>query len=558
MTAINENHSHFIHKVIEEDIRTHVYSRPIATRFPPEPNGYLHIGSAFAIITNAELARQYEGIFNLRMDDTNPLKESMEYVHSIIEDIEWLGYRPQLYFGSDYAEYYYEAAIRLIRKNKAYVCDLTPEEMTLYRGTLTEPGTDSPYRNRSVEDNLKLLEDMRAGEYAAGTRVLRAKIDMTSANMTLRDPVLYRIIHASHYRTETQWCIYPMYDFAHPIQDMLEGITHSLCSIEFKEHRPLYEWILSELEVNEPPKQREFGRLNITGVVTSKRYLRELVEGGYVDSWDDPRLPTLQGLRRRGYTPESIHSFFREIGMIRTSSTVDIAMLEHAIRRDLKPNTRSAMVVLDPIKVIITNYPADTVEWLTVENNMENEEMGTRELPFTRELWIEREDFMEEPIRGFHRLSPGMEVRLKGAYFIRCEHVVRDPSSGEVVELHCTYDPATRSGSGFNSRKVKATLHWVSAAHGIRIETHLYDSLLRESDETPVDPADWQNRINPESLIRVTGSIGEPSLLEASAGDRFQFIRHGYFCVDNKYTTADRPVFNRIVSLKDPWKGNKR
>ncbi|WP_082472242.1 glutamine--tRNA ligase/YqeY domain fusion protein [Paenibacillus bovis] len=558
MTIMNENHSHFIHKVIEEDIRNHVYSRPIATRFPPEPNGYLHIGSAFAIITNAELARQYEGVFKLRMDDTNPLKESMEYVHSIVEDIEWLGYRPQLHFGSDYAEYYYEAAIRLIRKNKAYVCDLTPEEMTLYRGTLTEPGINSPYRNRSVEENLALLADMRAGQNDAGTRVLRAKIDMASPNMTLRDPVLYRIIHAPHYRTGTEWCIYPMYDFAHPIQDMLEGITHSLCSIEFKEHRPLYEWVLHELEVKEPPKQREFGRLNITGVVTSKRYLRELVEGGYVDGWDDPRLPTLQGMRRRGYTPESIHSFFREIGMIRTSSTVDMSMLEHTIRQNLKPGTRSAMVVMDPIKVVITNYPANKTEWLTIENNAENEEMGTRELPFTRELWIEREDFMEEPIRGFHRLSPGVEVRLKGAYFIRCEHIVHDPFSGEIVELHCTYDPATRSGSGFTDRKVKATLHWVSAAHGVSIEAHLYSSLLREPDAVSTGTVDWQERINPESLIRMIGCIAEPSLLQASAGDRFQFIRHGYFCVDSNYTTAERPVFNRIVSLKDFWKGNKR
>ncbi|WP_046214042.1 glutamine--tRNA ligase/YqeY domain fusion protein [Paenibacillus wulumuqiensis] len=557
MSTVNENNTHFIHKVIEEDIREQAYHRPIATRFPPEPNGYLHIGSAFAIITNAELARQYKGLFKLRMDDTNPLKESMEYVHSIIDDIKWLGYDPEVHFGSDYGEHYYEAAIRLIRKGKAYVCDLPPDEMARYRGTLTEPGMNSPYRDRSVDENLALLAGMRAGKDAAGSRVLRAKIDMASPNMTLRDPVLYRIIHAPHYRTGEAWCIYPMYDFAHPIEDALEGITHSLCSIEFKEHRPLYEWVLNELDINEPPKQREFGRLNITGAVTSKRYLRELVEGGYVDGWDDPRLPTLQGLRRRGFTSESIRSFFREIGMIRTSSTVDIAMLEHSIRQDLKPHTRSAMVILDPVKVIITNYPADKTEWLTVENNAENEDMGTRELPFTRELWIEREDFMEEPVRGFHRLSPGVEVRLKGAYFIRCEHVVRDVSSGEITELHCTYDPATRSGSGFNARKVKATLHWVSAAHGVKVETHLYDRLLREPDTIPAENADWQNRINPDSLIRLTGSIAEPSLGEAAIGDRFQFIRHGYFVVDSKYSTAKRLVFNRIVSLKDSWKGGK-
>ncbi|WP_458122263.1 glutamine--tRNA ligase/YqeY domain fusion protein [Paenibacillus sp. Z6-24] len=557
MSTVNENNTHFIHKVIEEDIRAASYSRPIATRFPPEPNGYLHIGSAFAIITNAELARQYGGLFKLRMDDTNPLKESMEYVHSIIDDIKWLGYDPEVHFGSDYGEHYYEAAIRLIRKGKAYVCDLPPDEMARYRGTLTEPGINSPYRDRSVDENLALLAGMRAGKDAAGSRVLRTKIDMASPNMTLRDPVLYRIIHAPHYRTGEAWCIYPMYDFAHPIQDALEGITHSLCSIEFKEHRPLYEWVLDELDINEPPKQREFGRLNITGAVTSKRYLRELVEGGYVDGWDDPRLPTLQGLRRRGFTPESIRSFFREIGMIRTSSTVDIAMLEHSIRQDLKPHTRSAMVILDPVKVIITNYPADKTEWLTVENNAENEDMGTRELPFTRELWIEREDFMEEPIRGFHRLSPGVEIRLKGAYFIRCEHVVWDESSGEITELHCTYDPATRSGSGFNARKVKATLHWVSAAHGVEVEVHLYDRLLREPDTIPAENADWQERINPDSLIRLTGSIAEPSLSEAAIGDRFQFIRHGYFAVDSKYSTAERLVFNRIVSLKDSWKGGK-
>jgi glutaminyl-tRNA synthetase len=557
MTTIHTN-DNFITRIIREDMEQGAFSREMATRFPPEPNGYLHIGSAFAITINAGLAAQFGGAFHLRMDDTNPLKEDQEYVDAILRDMEWLGYHSPLHYGSDYNEQYYNAALRLIRNGKAYVCDLSPDEMVHYRGTLTEKGTDSPYRDRSVESNLELFEGMRSGQYRAGEKVLRAKIDMASSNMTLRDPVLYRIIHAPHYRTGTAWCIYPMYDFAHPIQDAIEGITHSLCSIEFKEHRPLYEWVLNELGVMEPPKQREFGRLNITGAVTSKRYLRELVSGGHVDGWDDPRLPTLQGLRRRGYTPESIHAFFEEIGMIRTSSTVDIGMLEHAVRQNLKPRAISAMVVLKPLKTIITNYPEDQTEWLTVENNAENESLGERTLPFGREIWIERDDYMEVPERGFHRLSPGVEVRLKGAYFIRFEHAVYD-DSGELIELHCTYDPATKSGSGFNARKVKSTIHWVAATHAAAIEVHLYDRLLlnEQSTDLAADTANWADRINPNSRQIMKGALAEPALSNPDANTHYQFLRHGYFYEDSRYSQTNRPVYNLVVSLKDSWKGGK-
>ncbi len=550
---------HFISRLMREHLERGEFSRELATRFPPEPNGYLHMGSAFAIIMNAGLASQFGGTFHLRMDDTNPLKEDQEYVAAIIRDMEWLGYRPPVHYGSDYAEAYATAAIKLIRKGRAYVCDLSPQEMGKYRGTLTEKGTNSPYRDRSVEENLALFEGMRRGEYGAGEKVLRAKIDMSSSNMNMRDPVLYRIIHAPHYRTGTAWCIYPMYDFAHPLQDAIEGITHSLCSIEFKDHRPLYEWVLNELDIVEPPVQREFGRLNITGVITSKRYLRELVEGGYVDGWDDPRLPTLQGVRRRGYTPSSIHTFFNDIGMIRTSTMVDIGMLEHAVRQDLKPVAQSAMVVMKPLKVIITNYPEHHTEWLTIENNAENESLGDRQLPFGREIWIEREDFMEVPERGFHRLSPGVEVRLKGAYFIRCEHIVRD-ENGEITELHCTYDPATKSGNGFNARKVKSTIHWLDARHTTPIEVHLYDRLLREENPVATDPEEvprWEERINPNSKRIVEGALAESLLVEGAAERHYQFLRHGYFYRDSRYSRPGYPVFNLVVSLKDSWKGGR-
>ncbi|MGG3281552.1 glutamine--tRNA ligase/YqeY domain fusion protein [Paenibacillus solani] len=544
----------FLTRIIKEDIEKGVYNRPVATRFPPEPNGYLHIGSAYAICVNHSIARRFQGTFNLRFDDTNPLKEDMKYVQAIQEDIEWLGLKTDVYFGSDYAHQIIEAAKKLIAKGKAYVCDLTPEQMTEYRGTLIEAGKNSPYRERSIEENMSLFEQMIAGVFQTSEKVLRAKIDMASPNMNLRDPVLYRIIHAEHYRTGTAWCVYPMYDFAHPIQDWIEGITHSLCSSEFRDHRPLYEWVLTELEVTEPPKQREFGRLNISGSVTSKRYVRELVEGGFVDGWDDPRLPTLRGLRRRGVKPEGIRRFLAELGVFRSNSMVDPAMLDHYIREDLKECCQNAMAVIKPLKVILTNMPEDWTEQLVIPNNEHNPSMGQREVPFSRELYIEREDFMEEPVPGFHRLSPGKEVRLKGAYFIKCEHVVKNSSTGEITEIHCTYDPATKSGSGFNERKVKATLHWVSAKHGIPAELHLYDQLLKESAELSESDNVWKELLNPASLIRVENAMLEPSMLEATLNQTYQFIRHGYFCLDSKYSTDSKLVFNRIVSLKDSWK----
>ncbi|GAA0831254.1 glutamine--tRNA ligase/YqeY domain fusion protein [Bifidobacterium pullorum subsp. gallinarum] len=552
--SLGEETVNFLTRMVKEDIEKGVYHRPVATRFPPEPNGYLHIGSAYAIHINHSIASQFHGTFNLRFDDTNPLKEDVKYVQAIQEDIAWLGYTPEVYYGSDYSEQIAEAAKKLIRKGKAYVCDLTPEGMTEYRGTLTEAGKNSPFRERSVEENVSLFEQMKAGVFAVSAKVLRAKIDMASPNMNLRDPVLYRILHAEHYRTGSAWCIYPMYDFAHPIQDSIEGITHSLCSAEFKDHRPLYEWVVTELEIKEPPKQREFGRLNISGFVTSKRYLRELVEGGFVDGWDDPRLPTLKGLRRRGVTPEGIRKFLGELGVFRSNSMVDSAMLDHYIRQDLKERCHNVMAVIKPLKVIITNVPEDWSEMLIVPNHEGDASKGVREVPFSRELFIEREDFMEEPTPGFHRLSPGKEVRLKGAYFIKCEHIVKDESTGEIQEIHCTYDPETKSGSGFNARKVKSTLHWVSARHGITAELHLYDKLLKESAELSESGNVWEDLINPESLIKVEAALLEPSMAEATAHNTYQFIRHGYFCVDSKYSTEHKLVFNRIVSLKDSWK----
>ncbi|RAL21078.1 glutamine--tRNA ligase/YqeY domain fusion protein [Thermoflavimicrobium daqui] len=551
-------HQDFLHKIVSEDIKEGTFSREICTRFPPEPNGYLHIGSAYAIHTNYSIAKKFNGHFNLRFDDTNPLKEDIEYVNAIIEDIDWLGYNPgnRIYFGSDYSDEIYQYAISLIKKGKAYVCDLSPEEMTEYRGTLTEPGKESPYRNRSIEENLDLFTRMKNGEFPTGAKVLRAKIDMSSPNMNLRDPVIYRIIHAHHYRTGNKWCIYPMYDFAHPIQDAIEGITHSLCSIEFKDHRPLYEWVLNELDISEPPKQREFGRLNITGVVTSKRYLKELIAGEYVDGWDDPRLPTIRGLRRRGYTPESIQNFIEEIGLIKHQSTVDIAMLEHFIRQDLQTKVPSAMAILNPLKVVITNYPEDEFEYLPIENNAKNDELGKRNVPFSKVIYIEKDDFMETPVKGFHRLSPDKEVRLKGAYFIKCNEVIKD-DDGEIIELHCTYDPETKSGTGFKGRKVKATIHWVSALHGVKADVHLYDSLFINHEIPKDDKINWLDMINPQSKVIVKDCIVEPSLVEAKPEERFQFIRHGYFCVDHKYSTKKKLVFNRIVSLKDSWKKTK-
>ncbi|MFW5438797.1 glutamine--tRNA ligase/YqeY domain fusion protein [Paenibacillus apiarius] len=548
---------HFIDKLIRDDLQAGTYNRQICTRFPPEPNGYLHIGSAYAIHTNYRTAQKFNGKFHLRFDDTNPLKEDMEYVTAIIDDINWLGYSPgdNIFYGSDYSNEIFNAAVALIQKGKAYVCDLSPEEVTAYRGTLTEPGQNSPYRNRSVKENLDLFTDMKNGVYHSGEKVLRAKIDMGSPNINLRDPVIYRIIQAEHYRTGNTWCIYPMYDFAHPIQDAIEGITHSLCSIEFKDHRPLYEWVMNELNICEAPQQREFGRLNITGVVTSKRYLKQLVDGKYVDGWDDPRLPTIRGLRRRGFTPESISSFIDEIGLIRHQSMVDIAMLEHALRQDLKAKAKSVMAVINPLKVVITNYPEHHFEYVTIDNNSENEALGKRNVPFTRVVYIEKDDFMEQPCKGFHRLTLHGEVRLKGAYFITCNEVIKDEQTGEITELRCTYDPKTKSGTGFTERKVKGTIHWVSAQHGIKADIHMYEKLLIDNDCLQ-DDSPWDAAINPDSIRILKDCIVEPSLETAQPEDKFQFIRHGYFCVDNKYTTNDKLVFNRIVPLKDTWRKN--
>lgn len=581
-TADGSGTDNFLDKLIQDDIKRGTFTRGICTRFPPEPNGYLHIGSAYAIHLNYGIARKYGGEFHLRFDDTNPLKEDAEYVEAIREDLEWLGTAPgkHVYYGSDYSGQIYACAVRLIERGKAYVCDLSPDELYESRGTLTSPGTDSPYRERSPEENLRLFAEMRSGRNAAGSRVLRAKIDMSSPNVNLRDPVLYRIIHAEHYRTGNEWCIYPMYDFAHPIQDAIEGITHSLCSIEFKDHRPLYEWVLRELEMKEPPRQWEFGRVNLTGVVTSKRYLRELVAGGHVDGWDDPRLPTLRGMRRRGFTPESIAAFVKEIGLARQQTVIDIGMLEHALRQDLNGKAQTAMVVLHPLKVVIDNYPEGETEWLEIENNPEQPEAGKRKVPFSRTIFIERDDFAESPPKGFRRLVPGGEVRLKGAYFLRCVEVVRDAATGEIAELRCTYDPLTKSGSGFEGRKVKGTIHWVSAGHAVQAEVRLFEPLLlnpgaraEEAEEPPAaDEADalltpeaadagdsgtdgWAERLNPRSLTVLQGCLAEPALIEAGSEAKFQFLRHGYFCEDSRLSNPGRPVYNRIVSLKDGWKG---
>lgn len=552
--------TNYMHRIVDEDLEKGVYSRPICTRFPPEPNGYLHLGSAYAINISYTIAQKYNGKFNLRFDDTNPLKEDIEYVNSIIEDMKWIGFDPEdrIYYGSDYFEKIYEYAIELIKKGKAYVDDLSADEMREYRGTLTEPGKDSPHRNRSVEENLDLFERMRKGEFKSGEKILRAKIDMASPNMNLRDPAIYRIHHTSHYRTGDKWCIYPMYDYAHPLQDAIEGVTHSLCSIEFRDHRPLYEWVLNTLELKEPPKQREFGRMNLTGVVTSKRYLKELVFGNYVDGWDDPRLPTFRGLRRRGFTPESIKMFLAEIGVSKDVSTIDVSMLEHCLREDLKPKASVVMSVLRPLKVVITNYPEDKTEYLEIENNSENESMGKRNVPFGKVIYIEKEDFMEEPVKGFHRLYPGNEVRLKGGYFIKCDEVIKDEKTGEVIELHCTYDPETKSGNSSNTRKVKGTIHWIEANNAALAEVRLYDKLIPDEETLKDESLTWSDRIDPNSLIVLKDCMIEKHMVNAEAESKYQFIRNGYFVVDNKYTTKDKLVFNRIVPLKDSWKNKNK
>ncbi|GIQ66339.1 glutamine--tRNA ligase [Paenibacillus cisolokensis] len=548
--------SNFIKQIVAEDVRTGAV-REVVTRFPPEPNGYLHIGHAKSICLNFELADEFRGRTNLRFDDTNPVKEDTEFVEAIKDDVRWLGFEwDELRFASDYFEEMYARAQLLIRKGKAYVCDLTADQIREMRGTLTEPGQESPYRNRSVEENLDLFARMRAGEFKDGEKVLRAKIDMASPNINMRDPVLYRIAHAHHHRTGDSWCIYPMYDFAHPLSDAIEGVTHSICTLEFEDHRPLYDWVIAECEMEATPRQYEFARLNLTNTVMSKRLLKALVEEGVVEGWDDPRMPTIRGMRRRGYTAEALRAFCREIGVAKSNSVVDERMLEHFIREDLKLKAPRTMAVLRPLKVVITNYPEGQVEMLEAENNAENEEMGVRQIPFSREIYIEQDDFMENPPSKYFRLFPGNEVRLKHAYFIKCEEVVKD-EAGNVVELRCTYDPETKSGSGFTGRKVKGTIHWVEASQAVPAEFRLFEPLI--TDEAAESGKPFLECINPNSLAVLQGYV-EPGMRDAQGNDKFQFFRHGYFNVDPVLSQEGRPVFNRIVSLKssfDPGKPQK-
>ena len=543
--------SNFIYNIIDEDLKSGKHPEGIHTRFPPEPNGYLHIGHAKSICLNFGTAEKYAGLCNLRFDDTNPTKEDTEYVDSIQEDIKWLGFSwgNRRYYASDYFEKLYEYACALIEKGLAYVDDLTAEEIRAYRGTLTEPGKESPCRSRSVAENLALFERMKAGEFPDGSRVLRAKVDMASPNITMRDPVIYRIAHAVHHRTGDAWCIYPMYDFAHPLSDAIENITHSLCTLEFEDHRPFYDWLLEVLgfDKNTRPRQIEFARLNVTNTITSKRKLRQLVEEGHVRGWDDPRMPTLSGLRRRGYTPASIRDFCERIGVAKSNSTVDVAMLEHCVREDLNEHAARVMAVLRPLKVVLTNYPKDKSEELLAENHPTRG--GKRYVPFSRELYIEREDFMEEPPKKFFRLRPGGEVRLKHAYIIKCEEVVKD-EKGEITELRCTYDPESKSGGSAANRKVKGTLHWVSANDALDAEVRLYDYLLKT--EEAEEAADFLASLNPHSLEVIEGAKVEPSLARTAEGTHYQFLRTGYFVVD-KDTRPDKLVFNRIVGLKDSW-----
>lgn len=545
-----ENMSNFIHDIIDEDLAEGRVTK-IHTRFPPEPNGYLHIGSAKAIWINAGTAQKYGGLFNLRFDDTNPVREDDEYVKSIEEDLRWLGAEPTggIYYGSDYFDKCYEFAVKLIKEGKAYVDDLTADEMREYRGTLTEPGKESPYRNRSVEENLDLFERMKNGEFADGTHTLRAKIDMASPNMNMRDPAIYRIVHAHHHRQGDKWCIYPLYDFAHPIQDALEGITHSLCSIEFENHRPLYDWVVNNVGFEHKPHQYEFARLNVTHTVMSKRYLRELVETKKVDGWDDPRMPTLSGLRRRGYTPSSINEFVKKAGVAKAYSIVDIGLLEHCIRDELNTNAQRRVAVLRPIKVVITNYPEDKEEYFELPNIPKNEEAGVRKVPFTRELYIDADDFAEVPPPKFFRMKPDGEVRLMGAYIVKCNEVIKD-SEGNVVELHCTADLETGNGNPVDGRKIKGTIHWVSAKYAIDATVRLYDYLftLENVNDVP-EGTNYLDYLNPNSLTELTGCKLEPALADAKVGDKFQFVRTGYFCKDSR----NEGVFNQIVGLKDSW-----
>jgi len=552
----NENREsvNFIQKIINEDLEKGTYGNRVHTRFPPEPNGFLHVGHAKSICLNYGLAKKYNGIFNLRFDDTNPTKEDDIFIESIIKDVKWLcpDWEERIFYASNYFGKMYDYAVELIKKGLAFVDDLSADEIREYRGTLTEPGKESPYRNRTVEENLELFEKMKNGEFKDGERVLRAKIDMASPNINMRDPVIYRILHESHYNTGDEWCIYPMYDFAHPLEDAIEGITHSICTLEFEDHRPFYDWVLSNIDdfKDAPTKQIEFAKLFLSKTMMGKRYLKQMVEEGYVDGWDDPRMPTIAGFRRRGYTPEAIHNFCEAIGVSKAQSVVDIAMLEFAIRDDLGPKVPRTMAVLDPIKLIITNYPEDKIEYVETENNPDNPDMGSRMIPFTREVYIEREDFMENPPKKYFRLFPGNEVRLRNAYFVKCVDFVKD-EDGNVTEVHCTYDPETKSGSGFTGRKVKGTLHWVSAKHCIDAEVRLYDYMMEDED---YDKTNFLEKLNPESKVVLKNCKVEPSMKEFKAGDRFQFLRHGYFIIDRD-TREDNLVFNRIVSLKSSFKG---
>ena len=544
----------FIEQIIDKDLEEGKYEK-IVTRFPPEPNGYLHIGHAKSILLNYGLAQEYHGQFNLRFDDTNPTKEKTEFVDSILADVKWLGadFEDRLFFASNYFDQMYEAAVKLIKKGKAFVCDLSADEIREYRGTLTEPGKNSPYRDRSIEENLALFEGMKNGEFEDGSKVLRAKIDMAAPNINMRDPVIYRVAHMHHHNTGDKWCIYPMYDFAHPIEDAIEGVTHSICTLEFEDHRPLYDWVVRELEYPHPPKQIEFAKLYLKSVVTGKRYIKQLVEEGIVDGWDDPRLVSLSALRRRGFTPESIKLFMSLTGVSKAQSTCDYAMLEYCIREDLKMKANRMMAVLDPVKLIIDNYPEGQVEYMEVENNQENPELGVRKVPFSRELYIEREDFMENPPKKYFRLFPGNEVRLKGAYFVKCVDFKKD-EQGNITEIHCTYDPETRSGSGFEGRKVKGTIHWVDAGICVDAEVRLYENIVK--DDEPVRNEDGSWNLNPNSLTVLKNCKLEENFREAEPGDSFQFMRNGYFCVDTKDTDEEHLVFNRIVSLKSSYKPN--
>ena len=543
----------FIEQIIDKDL-AEGRCTTVHTRFPPEPNGYLHIGHAKSILLNYGLAQEYHGKFNMRFDDTNPTKEKTEFVESILEDIRWLGadWEDRLFFASDYFEQMYEAAVKLIKKGKAFVCDLSAEEIREYRGTLTEPGKNSPYRDRSVEENLRLFQEMRDGVYKDGEKVLRAKIDMASPNINMRDPVIYRVAHLTHHNTGDKWCIYPMYDFAHPIEDAIEGITHSICTLEFEDHRPLYDWVVRELEYENPPKQIEFAKLYLKNVVTGKRYIKKLVEDGSVDGWDDPRLVSIAALRRRGYTPESIKQFVELCGVSKAQSVADYAMLEYCIREDLKLKRPRMMAVLDPVKLIIDNYPEDQMEELEIENNLENEALGKRKVPFGRELYIDREDFMENPPKKYFRLFPGNEVRLMGAYFVKCVDFKKD-ENGKETEIHCTYDPETKSGSGFTGRKVKGTIHWVAAKTAIPATVRLYENLIDE-EKGVYNEEDGSMNLNPNSLTVLENCQLEPAFAKAKAYDSFQFVRQGFFCVDSHDSKPDALVFNRIVSLKSSFK----